>query len=75
MENHPPQYWGASGGLEYEAAWALGSTEHVGVFRGLIESRVKLGAWKDQLMRDPLRIPEAYLASAQAQHARGVWAA
>ena len=54
---------------------AIGFTEHVGVFRGLIESRVKLGAWKDQLMRDPLRIPEAYLASAQAQHARGVWAA
>jgi NAD(P)H-nitrite reductase large subunit len=54
---------------------AIGLTEHVGVFRGLIESRVKLGAWKDQLMRDPLRIPEAYLASAQAQHARGVWAA
>jgi aldehyde:ferredoxin oxidoreductase len=23
--NNKPQYWGASGGLEYEAAWALGS--------------------------------------------------
>ena len=24
-----PQYWGASGGLEYEAAWALGSANGV----------------------------------------------
>jgi NAD(P)H-nitrite reductase large subunit len=49
---------------------AIGFTEHVGAFRGLIESRIKLGAWKGHLMRDPLRIPEAYLASAQAQHVR-----
>ena len=49
---------------------AIGLTEHVGVLRGLIESRIKLGAWKGHLMRDPLRIPEAYLARAQAQHVR-----
>ncbi len=48
---------------------AIGFTDHVGLFRGLIESRVKLGAWKDRLLRDPLRLPEAYLASAQAQQA------
>jgi NAD(P)H-nitrite reductase large subunit len=54
---------------------AIGLTEHVGVFRGLIESRVKLGAWKDRLLRDPFRLPEAYLASAQAQQARGMRAA
>ena len=24
-----PQYWGASGGLEYEAAWALGAANGV----------------------------------------------
>ena len=51
---------------------AIGLTEHVGVFRGLIESRVKLGPWKDRLLRDPLRLPEAYLASAQAQQVWGM---
>jgi len=51
---------------------AIGLTEHVGVLRGLTQSRVRLGLWKDRLMRDPLRFPEAYLACAQAQQARGV---
>ena len=51
---------------------AIGLTEHVGLLRGLTQSRIKLGAWKDRLLRDPLRLPEAYLASAQAQHARGL---
>jgi NAD(P)H-nitrite reductase large subunit len=46
---------------------SLGLTNHVGVLRGLVEGRVKLGEWKDKLMADPLRLPEAYLASAQAQ--------
>jgi NAD(P)H-nitrite reductase large subunit len=54
---------------------AIGLTEHVGLLRGLIQSRVKLGDWKDRLLRDPLRLPEAYLASAQAQHAWGQRAA
>src|SRR3569832_813460 len=27
--NNKPQYWGASGGLEYEAAWALGAANGV----------------------------------------------
>jgi len=30
-----PQYWGASGGLEYEAAWALGSNTGVGDLEAL----------------------------------------
>jgi NAD(P)H-nitrite reductase large subunit len=46
---------------------SLGLTNHVGVLRGLVEGRVKLGEWKDKLMADPLRLSEAYLASAQAQ--------
>ena len=54
---------------------AIGHIEHVGLVRGLIESRVKLGAWKDRLLRDPLLLPEAYLASAQAQQAWGLRAA
>ncbi|HZQ62470.1 MAG TPA: NAD(P)/FAD-dependent oxidoreductase, partial [Casimicrobiaceae bacterium] len=49
---------------------AVGLTEHVGMLRGLIQSRVKLGAWKQHLVADPLRIPEAYLASAQRQDTR-----
>ena len=51
---------------------AIGLTEHIGVLRGLIQSRRKLGPWKDRLVSDPLRLPEAYLGSAQAQHARGM---
>ena len=47
-------------------ATAIGLTEHIGVLRGLIEGRVKLGAWKDRLLREPLLIMDAYLARAQA---------
>jgi NADPH-dependent 2,4-dienoyl-CoA reductase/sulfur reductase-like enzyme len=50
----------------------IGLTDHVGILRGLTQSRVKLGKWKDELMRDPLRLVPAYLASTQAQHARSV---
>ena len=45
----------------------IGLTEHLGVLRGLIQSRVALGPWKRQLMADPMALSEAYLASAQAQ--------
>ena len=40
----------------------LGMTQHIGVLRGLIQSRTRLGAWKQKLMHDPTRIMEAYLA-------------
>ncbi len=40
----------------------LGMTQHVGVLRGMIQSRTHLGKWKDKLMEDPSRIMEAYLA-------------
>jgi NAD(P)H-nitrite reductase large subunit len=46
---------------------AIGLTEHVGVLRGLVQGRVRLGAWKDRLLQDPTRLPEAYLAATQAQ--------
>ena len=49
---------------------SVGLTEHVGVMRGLVEGQVRLGEWKDVLLRDPLRLPEAYLACAQGQ---GAW--
>ncbi len=57
--------------LEFEGdvlvgATSLGLTEHVGVIRGLIQSRTKLGRWKAHLMQDPTQVMAAYLACAQA---------
>ncbi len=46
---------------------SVGWTEHVGVMRGLVEGQVKLGEWKDSLLRDPTQLMHAYLASAQGQ--------
>lgn len=46
-------------------AITLGRTEHVGVLRGLIQGRVRLGPWKTRLQQDPNRIMEAWLASTQ----------
>lgn len=42
---------------------SLGLTQHVGVLRGLIQSRVRLGVWKERLRQDPTRIMEAYLGA------------
>ena len=50
---------------------SVGWTEHVGVMRGLVEGQVHLGEWKETLKKDPTKLMEAYLASAQAQ---GQWA-
>ena len=47
-------------------ATSLGLTQHVGVLRGLIQSKTRLGKWKEKLMEDPTQIMEAYLASTQA---------
>ena len=49
---------------------SVGWTQHVGVMRGLVEGRVKLGDWKDRLIDDPTQLMPAYLATAQAQ---GQW--
>jgi len=46
-------------------ASTLGTTQHIGVLRGLIESKIHLGEWKQRLMQDPTRIMEAYLSSTQ----------
>ncbi len=48
---------------------SVGWTEHVGVMRGLVEGQVHLGEWKETLKRDPTKLMEAYLASAQGQQA------
>ena len=47
---------------------SVGLTEHVGVLRGLIQSRTKLGQWKDRLLQNPLALMEAYLATAQLRN-------
>lgn len=44
-------------------ASSLGHTQHIGVLRGLIRSRVPLGKWKARLIRDPTRLMEAYLGT------------
>ena len=46
---------------------SVGWTEHVGVMRGLVEGKIKLGAWKDLLKADPTKLMQAYIASAQGQ--------
>ncbi|MCK5574913.1 MAG: FAD-dependent oxidoreductase, partial [Sphingomonadales bacterium] len=46
-------------------ALCLGRTDQIGVLRGLIQSRVKLGPWKDRLKADPSLIAEAYVARTQ----------
>lgn len=47
-------------------ASTLGWTDHVGVIRGLIQSRVRLGRWAGLLRNDPTRLLEAYVANTQA---------
>ena len=51
-------------------ALALGLTQHVGVLRGLIQTRTPLGPWKEMLMRDPHLVMQAYLSRAQGAAAR-----
>ena len=46
-------------------ASSVGKTQHIGVLRGLIETRVHLGEWKQRLMQDPSAIMEAYVGSTQ----------
>jgi NADPH-dependent 2,4-dienoyl-CoA reductase/sulfur reductase-like enzyme len=46
-------------------ALSLGRTDHVGVLRGLIQTEIPLGAWKQKLMADPNRIVEAYIDRTQ----------
>ena len=47
-------------------ASSIGLVDHVGVLRGLIESGIELGPWKQRLMEDPTRIMEAWIGATQA---------
>jgi len=51
---------------------SLGLTQHVGVLRGLIQTRLNLGKWKARLVQDPTRIMEAYLGVTQGETWRNV---
>lgn len=46
-------------------ALSLGFPAHPGVMRGLMQSKLHLGIWKDKLMQDPTRVMETYLAVTQ----------
>ena len=48
-------------------ALALGLTQHVGVVRGLVQTAVPLGAWKDRLLQDPHQVMHAYLERTRAR--------
>ena len=50
-------------------ALAIGLTQHVGVIRGLVQTQVPLGAWKEVLLADPHRVMDAYLDCTQASAA------
>jgi len=43
----------------------VGYHEHLGVLRGLIESRVPLGVWKERLKKNPVGLMEAYIGVTQ----------
>jgi NAD(P)H-nitrite reductase large subunit len=43
-------------------ATAVGLTQHVGALRGLIQSRTRLGQWKQTLLETPTRFVEAFVA-------------
>ena len=46
-------------------ASSVGKTQHIGVLRGLIESKIDLSNWKSRLMEDPTAIMEAYVGCTQ----------
>lgn len=57
--------------LEFDGEFLIGAntvgwTEHIGVLRNLVEGHIALGQWKERLMREPMRLMEAYLACAQS---------
>ncbi len=47
-------------------ATSIGWTQHVGVLRGLIQGRIRLGKGREELMRDPTRFMAAYVGATQA---------
>ncbi|MFT5510415.1 MAG: NAD(P)H-nitrite reductase large subunit [Hyphomicrobiaceae bacterium] len=52
-------------------AQCVGVTEHIGMLRGLIQTGLPLGPWKDRLIESPERLPEAYIATAHGTPGHG----
>lgn len=52
-------------------AQCVGVTEHIGMLRGLIQTGLPLGPWKDRLIESPERLPEAYVATAHGTPGHG----
>ena len=46
-------------------ASSVGRTQHIGVLRGLIESRIELDEWKARLIEDPSCFMDAYIGCTQ----------
>ncbi len=46
-------------------ATTVGFTDHIGALRGLIQGKVKLGAWRERLLADPSLFMSAHLAMAE----------
>ena len=47
-------------------AITIGQPRHVGAIRGLIQTRRRLGVWKDTLLKNPTRVMEAFVAMGRA---------
>ena len=45
----------------------VGVTDHIGVLRGLIQTRVRLGPWKERLMRNPTDVMSAYVGATRTR--------
>lgn len=52
-------------------AQCVGVTEHIGMLRGLIQTGLPLGVWKERLIEAPERLPEAYVATVQGTPGHG----
>jgi len=46
---------------------SVGYHEHLGVLRGLIETQVPLGAWKERLKKNPVQLADAYVGVNQSE--------
>ena len=45
---------------------SVGYHKHLGMLRGLIETKIPLGPWKDRLIANPVQIADAYLGANEA---------
>ncbi|NBT29056.1 MAG: NAD(P)/FAD-dependent oxidoreductase [Gammaproteobacteria bacterium] len=46
---------------------SVGYHEHLGVLRGLIETKIPLGPWKERLKKNPVQLADAYVGVNQSE--------